>query len=91
MASFRSAGAAPCRTVAALVVCALNAAAAAAPSDLRSLPPLSIDPDGVTVSGVSAGGFMALQIAVAHSSLVRGVGVAADFAMARRLLVPADR
>lgn len=41
----------------------------------RPLPALSTA--GVTVSGLSSGGFMAVQFAVAHSSLVQGVGVLA--------------
>ena len=43
----------------------------------QPLPPLAVDPDSVTVSGVSSGAFMALQFAVAHSATVRGVGVIA--------------
>lgn len=50
----------------------LNAAAGA-----QTLEALAIDPAGITISGVSSGGFMALQFAVAHSSIVRGVGVIA--------------
>jgi len=42
-----------------------------------SLPRLSIDPGSVTVSGISAGGYMAVQMHVAHSGLVHGAGVIA--------------
>ena len=48
-------------------------AAAAAPS----LPRLSADTSAVTVSGVSSGGYMAVQFQVAYSALVRGAGVIA--------------
>lgn len=41
------------------------------------LPALNIDPAGITVSGVSSGGFMAVQLHVAYASLFSGVGVVA--------------
>jgi len=41
------------------------------------LPRLPIDPAAVTVSGISAGGYMAVQFHVAHSALVRGAGIVA--------------
>lgn len=41
------------------------------------LPPLPVADGSVTVSGISAGGYMAVQVHVAHSSLVNGVGVVA--------------
>jgi poly(3-hydroxybutyrate) depolymerase len=41
------------------------------------LAPLPIDPSSVTVSGISAGGHMAVQFHVAHSALVQGAGVLA--------------
>lgn len=47
--------------------------AVAAPT-LQNLPTLDIDSNRVTVSGVSSGAFMAVQLHVAHSSLFRGVG-----------------
>jgi poly(3-hydroxybutyrate) depolymerase len=50
----------------------LNAAANA-----QSLEPLAVDAGHITISGVSSGGFMALQFAVAHSAIVRGVGAIA--------------
>ena len=43
-------------------------------SRLSALP---IDAGSVTVSGISAGGYMAVQFHVAHSSLVHGAGVIA--------------
>ena len=50
--------------------CATLAATAA-----ERLPRLHALTDAWTVSGLSSGGYMASQIAVAHSRLVRGVGV----------------
>jgi poly(3-hydroxybutyrate) depolymerase len=41
------------------------------------LPAYGADPAGTTVSGLSSGGFMAVQFQVAHSVDVRGVGVVA--------------
>lgn len=38
-------------------------------------PRLNIDPDGVTISGISSGADFAVQYHVAYSALVRGVGV----------------
>jgi poly(3-hydroxybutyrate) depolymerase len=50
----------------------LNAVAGA-----QALAPLGVNPTSVTISGVSSGGFMAIQFAVTHSAQVRGVGVIA--------------
>jgi poly(3-hydroxybutyrate) depolymerase len=55
-------------------VLALFAAAARANDPL---PALGADPGNVTVSGISSGGYMAVQFHVAHSSAVKGVGVLA--------------
>ena len=41
------------------------------------LPALHAARDGITVSGVSSGGYMAVQFHVAHSSVVSGAGVIA--------------
>lgn len=41
------------------------------------LPNLHADPEGITTSGVSSGGYMAVQLHVAHSAVVSGVGVIA--------------
>lgn len=46
------------------------------PPDER-LAALPLAPDSVTVSGISAGGYMAVQFHVAHSALVHGAGVIA--------------
>lgn len=40
-----------------------------------ALPELKLDPAGLTVSGVSAGGYMATQFHVAHSGTVAGAAV----------------
>lgn len=48
------------------------APAGAAP---EALPRLAIDPAGVSVSGISSGGYMATQFHLAHSSLVSGAGI----------------
>jgi poly(3-hydroxybutyrate) depolymerase len=57
-----------------LVLATLFAGAAVAAD---ALPPLAADIAAVTVSGVSAGGYMAVQFQVAHSSTVAGVGALA--------------
>jgi len=61
-----------------------NAAAGTLPSGL------SLDPNSVTVSGLSAGGFMAHQFHVAHSDLVHGAGIVAGgpFGCAERVPNP---
>lgn len=41
------------------------------------LPALGADLQGLTVSGISSGGYMAVQFQIAHSKLVRGAGVLA--------------
>jgi poly(3-hydroxybutyrate) depolymerase len=41
------------------------------------LPAFGADAASVTVSGLSSGGFMAVQLHVAHSAIVKGVGVVA--------------
>ncbi len=41
------------------------------------LPRLDIDPQSVTVSGVSSGGYMATQFQVAHGALIAGAAVVA--------------
>ena len=53
-------------------VCVLSATAQAAP-----LPALKVDAASVTVSGLSSGGYMAVQLHMAWSSLFHGAGVIA--------------
>ena len=55
-----------------LALLIVSAQAAAEP-----LPALHAARDGVTASGVSSGGYMAVQLHVAHSATVAGVGVIA--------------
>ena len=42
-----------------------------------ALPAYNVDPGQVTVSGISSGAYMAVQIAVAHSATIKGVGAIA--------------
>jgi len=51
--------------------------AAAAAFAVDPLPRLNVDAGATTVSGVSSGGYMAVQFHVAHSSVVIGAGVLA--------------
>lgn len=56
---------------------AITACGAREPPASARLPAVGIAPGSVTVSGISGGGYMAVQFHVAHSSLVHGVGVVA--------------
>lgn len=56
---------------------ALLLAAGRAPAGAAELPALGADLQGLTVSGISSGGHMAIQFQVAHSRLVRGAGILA--------------
>ena len=51
--------------------------AAVLPAKAQSLPALAADIDRVTVSGISSGGYMAVQYHFAHSDTVSGAGVLA--------------
>ncbi|HWI34917.1 MAG TPA: depolymerase [Burkholderiales bacterium] len=62
----------PNSAAALLLCCAAFAAAAAEP-----LPALRAQASGTTVSGVSSGAYMAVQMHVAHSATVAGAGVIA--------------
>jgi poly(3-hydroxybutyrate) depolymerase len=53
----------------------LVALSLALPAMAARLPMLDVDLQQTTVSGVSSGGFMAVQLHLAHSSIVSGVGV----------------
>ena len=44
-------------------------------TSLPSLPVMTIDPAAISVVGVSSGGYMATQLAVAHPALFQGLGV----------------
>jgi hypothetical protein len=50
---------------------------AARPTGAADLPRLNIDAGGISVSGLSSGGYMAVQFEVAYSSLVMGAAVIA--------------
>ena len=54
---------------------ALGAAVATAATPLSQLPRLNIEPGSITVSGLSAGGYMATQLELSYSALVRGAGI----------------
>lgn len=43
----------------------------------QGLPKLKIEPEGITVSGISSGGYMANQFHLAHAEAVHGVGIIA--------------
>ena len=58
------------------LACLLAALACATPSLAQpDLPRLKLDPAGLTVSGISAGGYMAVQFHVAYSGSVAGAAV----------------
>jgi hypothetical protein len=57
-------------SVATALLAALSVARAAVP-----LPQLNVDPSQTTVSGLSAGGFMAVQLGYGYSSTFKGIGV----------------
>jgi poly(3-hydroxybutyrate) depolymerase len=59
-------------TLALLGVCVVSPAGVAEP-----LPALDVRLEQTTVSGVSSGGYMAVQFHVAHSAMIRGAGVIA--------------
>ena len=61
------------RAAVAALFATLSWGAIAAPA----LPALATSNDGVTVSGLSSGAYMAVQFQVAYSSLVRGAGILA--------------
>ena len=64
------------RNLAAVAIAmAIAAGAATAAPPLPQLPRLNIEPGGITVSGLSAGGYMATQLELSHSALVRGAGI----------------
>lgn len=68
------AGAAASALLCTLVACGNGGDRATARAPDRMLP-VPVAADSVTVSGFSAGGYMAVQFHVAHSSLVQGAGV----------------
>src|SRR3989338_8268490 len=65
------------RVATTMMMMAAAAAAAAGVTSAQRLPALMLNTDSVTVSGISAGGAMALQMAVAFSANKSGVGAIA--------------
>ena len=63
------------RAAALLISAVLAGGALAAPPG--PLPALNIDIEDTSVSGISSGGFMSVQMQVAHSGIIRGAGVVA--------------
>ena len=63
----------------AIILAAVVALPGCAGDEAPATPTASyrIDPDGITVSGISSGGFMATQLQVAHSSRIAGAGIIA--------------
>jgi hypothetical protein len=55
----------------------LASASSASGADLVSLPSFNIDTNHISVSGLSSGGYMAVQFDVAFSSILRGAGIIA--------------
>src|SRR5258708_6865570 len=69
-------------TVLQRALCAFGLLAAFAPSAwagaaVIKLPALNVDINQTSVSGLSAGGFMAVQFDVAYSSILKGAGIVA--------------
>ena len=54
---------------------AIASGAATAATPLPQLPRLNIETGSITVSGLSSGGYMATQLELSHSALVRGAGI----------------
>jgi poly(3-hydroxybutyrate) depolymerase len=59
----------------AILTCIVTATSHAQP--VEPLPVLNIDINETSVSGLSSGGFMAVQFMVAHSDIVKGAGIVA--------------
>lgn len=65
----------PARWLFAIVLLAVATASVAAPPP--ALPALNIAIEDTSVSGISSGGFMSVQMQVAHASIIRGAGIVA--------------
>ena len=59
----------------AMLLLAVASASLAAPPP--ALPALNIAIEDTSVSGISSGGFMSVQMQVAHSAIIRGAGIVA--------------
>jgi hypothetical protein len=64
-------------TTLALAIAGCGILATAASAEAQKLTSYRIDANGISVSGISSGGFMAVQFHVAHSQEVMGAGVVA--------------
>lgn len=73
-AVLRRANIALCGAVAVLLALRVGVCVAEAPPPL---PALNIDMAETSISGISSGGFMAVQFQVAHSAIVKGAGIIA--------------
>jgi poly(3-hydroxybutyrate) depolymerase len=60
-----------------LFACATAIPVVSSAASPAPLPPLNIDISETSVSGISSGGFMAVQFQVAHSSIIKGAGIIA--------------
>ena len=61
-----------------LIICVISAFTIVSNSQGQAAPPLSafnVDPSTVTVSGISSGGFMAVQLQVAYSKRIFGTAI----------------
>ncbi len=67
------------RSLATVAICtlAIGRYAAASPPLDEVAAGVNIDPDQISVSGISSGGFMAHQFHVAHSEHIMGAGIVA--------------
>jgi hypothetical protein len=74
-ASLSRRGRGNCWPIAAALLALIGAAGDVAAANDSPLPPLCIDEAGVSVSGISSGGFMAHQFHVAHSARVMGAAI----------------
>ncbi len=67
----------PARMLALLILTTIAACDTSQPAPDAALPTFNIDPDRVTVSGISSGAYMATQLHLAHSNLISGAGLIA--------------
>jgi poly(3-hydroxybutyrate) depolymerase len=65
------------RSLALLLACVVALPLSCLGSPPRGLPALNVDIAETSLSGISSGAFMAVQFEIAHSSIVKGVGVVA--------------
>jgi hypothetical protein len=63
------------RRVLCVIVALLTSAVSARAQSAAALASYNVDPKQVSVSGLSAGGFFAAQLAISYSSVFKGVGI----------------